>query len=103
MNTTLSQKQQFWKEHIEHAQTENISLSAYAKQHDLSLTSLYAFKRTLLKKGALHPAEHAFTKLSVSPSSNVVNDPQILARFPNGVVLEIINVTPSLLSSLMAL
>ena len=61
MNATLNEKQQFYKTHLESAQSSELSLSAYAQRHNLNTKALYNYKRTLIKKGVLSEHEAANT------------------------------------------
>ena len=40
-------RQRFWLKHLEACREQGISLKAYARTHDLSLTALYAAKAAL--------------------------------------------------------
>ena len=103
MKTTLSAKQQFWKDHIKQALSEKVSLTDYAKQHNLDLKALYNYKSILLKKGALPETASAFAKAKIVSKPEALMPMPVHVRFPNGVVLELPNANADTLASLMAL
>ena len=82
MKTTLSTKQQFWKDHIEQALSEKVSLTDYAKQHNLDLKALYNYKSILLKKARYQkprvPLQKPRSYLSQKPSCRC----QSMSGFP---------------------
>ena len=103
MTKPLSPKQQFWKNHIEQALSEKMSLSSYAKHYDLDVKALYTYKSLLQKKGVLPAPESGFAKINVVSKQTDVCPSLIHVRFPNGVILQLSDINPTVLASLMAL
>ena len=57
----LTEKQRYWLKHITTAQSQNLSLSQYARQHDLSPKALYNWHWLLKSKGIMnHTAVRSF-------------------------------------------
>jgi len=88
-NAQLTQKQQHWLIHIKQISTEEISLTAYVKQHDLSLKLFYNMRAILREKDFL---PHIQTSCLIVPS-NISEPYQESAScricLPNGVVIEL--------------
>ena len=81
-------RQRFWLEHLKTCREQGLSLKAYARAHDLSLTALYAAKASLKKRRdtSTEPSKVA-TKLvpiRVAPTAAMVR-----VLLPNGVVVEL--------------
>ena len=86
----LTSKQQHWLEHIQEAERQEQSLSAYAQQHQLNLKLLYNMKHALRQKGVL---AKPITKQSLMPVQLSPQPSSPLSRcrisLPNGVVIEL--------------
>ncbi|HTF83007.1 MAG TPA: hypothetical protein VL987_00410 [Cellvibrio sp.] len=92
MEQPLTNKQQFWREHVLAAQRSNLSYAKYAKEHDLSVQALYSWSTTLRRKGLLETVTSAFVELR---ADQVPSDPaprlpvEARVRLANGVELEL--------------
>ena len=53
----LTQKEQYWYEHIQHMENAKQSVSEYARMHDLSVKCFYNYRSKLRKKGLLAPSK----------------------------------------------
>ena len=98
----LTQKQRFWKAHIEAAQGFEGTQAEYARLHDLDLKKFYFFKASLRNKGLLGEGS-AFLQVTTSSTRvQLRHDAQVL--LPNGVRLSLPDVTaPGLLERLARL
>ncbi len=84
----LTQKQQYWLDHVIKADAENIPLIVYAKRHNLNLKLFYNMRSILRQKGVLPPVVNdQFVPVSVS----TVCQTSLFCRIclPNGVVFEL--------------
>lgn len=52
MQTTLTEKQQFWLEHVRACDESGQSMRAYADANGLNAAEFYSWKATLRRKGA---------------------------------------------------
>ena len=84
----LTKKQQQWRDHIRAAESQGLTLSAYARQHQLPLPTLYSAKHVLLKKGALGKSSAPFVKVA-APASVMSLESRIHIILPNRVRLEL--------------
>ena len=94
MEPPLSDKQQFWLDHLVAARANQLSYAQYAKKHSLNLQALYYWSMTLRRKGLLNQSASAFVELKVKPAAQIgaahpSANPSFRARLPNGVVLEL--------------
>lgn len=99
----LTQKQLFWKEHLEAAERFDGPLIDYARLHKLDAKKLYTFKGVLRDKAAV---VSGFVK--VLPASNVVqahrDERSVAVMLPNGVKLSVPSIDqPGLLERLAQL
>ena len=97
----LTDVQQNWLMHITKASEQKISLSAYAKNNNLRLKSLYAARALLVDKGALSPPDKAapLTGVHHPALATSVACKVILA---NGVQIEFADINISSLFSCVA-
>lgn len=99
-NKPLTAKQQYWLDHINSAQDQNLSLSDYAREHNISLTSLYKWRWYLSNKSYLNkPNTSAFVKIVPSRMVESKSAP-VIAVLPNGVKLEFPTLTVDMLAML---
>jgi hypothetical protein len=98
----LTEKQRFWKAHIEAAQSFEGTQADYARLHDLDLRKFYFFKASLRDKGALGESS-AFVKVTATSARVPARqDAQVL--LPNGVRLALPDITaPGVLERLARL
>ena len=104
---SLTKKQRFWLNHIQSAQSQGLSLSRYASQHDLSLKALYNWRWLLKRKGLMDNA-------SPQPFVPVVQQPiihrprplggqaQLHLRFANDTQVDL-TIEPAQLSAVLAM
>ncbi len=50
MNEASTNKQRFWLDHIEAANSSGLSIVQYAKQHDIKAQSLYQWRNAMKHK-----------------------------------------------------
>lgn len=87
--TKLTEKQQYWLEHVEQAQSQGLSMSAYAKQHDLNLKLFYNMRTIFRQKGVLPQATDNGLMIPVSPPQLQHESIGCRVCLPNGVVIEL--------------
>lgn len=85
----LTERQRYWLAHLRACEAAGVTAVAYAKEHELSLVSLYQRRREFRKRGLLPAPSHkapSFAKVRVGSESQREANLQI--RFPNGVCVE---------------
>ena len=99
----LTNKQRYWKKHLEAAALFDGSLADYAREHDLNPKKLYVFKNAIAKKE--QPGEEqAFAAVTITNDCDPVNESYASITLPNQVILEVpMSVTPDLLDHLARL
>jgi hypothetical protein len=86
VSQTLTQKERYWLDHIQQAQTRNQSLTEYAEAYSLNLKCFYNYRSKLRKKGFLEPKpSNPFVKATVSVAGGLNNT---LILLPNGIRIE---------------
>jgi len=84
----LTEKQQFWLEHVQACDKSGLSMKAYAHTNELSVGSFYTWKKTLRRKGVIADSQadapQLFRKAVVVDSSHA----RASALLPSGLVLE---------------
>ena len=108
MERPLTDKQQFWRDHLLAARGSQLSYAQYAKKHSLSLQALYYWSMTLRRKGLLDQPASAFVELKVNPATQVgatrsSATSSFRACLPNGVVLELEGLNEQMLRWLASL
>ena len=88
--TGLTEKQQYWFDHLRNCQTSGGTIKAYAEKHGLSLPSLYFWKRQLREDGLLEGNRQTsvrFRRLEMCPGAVPL---PVAGRIclPNGVTVE---------------
>lgn len=92
----LTQKQAYWKSHLEAAESFDGSLVDYARAHDLEVKKLYVYKTALRER-----SEITTTSAFVRVSQRSVSTAGVGVTLPNGVKLTLPNVDqPGLLERL---
>lgn len=89
----LTKTQQSWLDHVNQATAQNLSMSAYARQNNLSLKSFYNARSSLIKKGTLPLiSNNSLVPIMATP----VNVPAITTScrmiLANGIILELTDV-----------
>lgn len=87
----LTRRQRFWLEHLEACREQRMSLKAYAREHDLSVSALYAAKALLKRRGATGGADQTRPAATLVPVRLSPTPAVALVRvlLPNGVVVEV--------------
>ena len=80
---TLTEKQSYWKTHVEAAQSFDGTLADYARAHNVSRKKLYVYKTQLRKLEEASVVSPGFVKVT-SPAQ--VSSP-VTVSLPNGVRL----------------
>jgi hypothetical protein len=93
----LTEKQKYWKDHLQRCTDQGIGLAEYARQHDLDVNRLYHWKSVLARrasgvketvKAISTPKDtDSFIRAIVKPASTsrVVIPNGIVIEFPNGI------------------
>ncbi len=84
--TTLTEKQTYWKTHLEAAQSFDGNLADYARAHGLQVKKLYVYKTQLRKLEQKPVASTGFVKVT-TPS--VATSLPVTVSLPNGVRLTV--------------
>jgi len=89
----LTKIQQGWLEHINQASKQKLSMSAYAKQHNLALKSFYNARSALIKRGVL-PAitDNTLVPVTIMPSAVEQLSSSCRVTLCNGVIVELADV-----------
>jgi len=86
---SLTDKQHHWLQHIRACELSGISVKAYAEQHGIKIKTLYYWKKTLVKKGALprsrKPRTSAVTFQRAQLIDKKLPDNQWNIHLPNGI------------------
>ena len=85
--TALTERQQFWLEHIRACDNAKQTSVDYARVQGLNVKSLYSARKALTEKSCLpRPQPPQFQKVQVS-AGQVHGDSQWHIQLPNGVVI----------------
>ena len=95
---TRAERRETYRRHLEAAAASGTSLSAYAREHGLSIKTLYRYRRLLQDEAT--PAAPSFVRVAPAPRPPLAG---IQARLPNGIVLAIPGDHPELGSLLRML
>ena len=106
MQKSLTNKQQFWFNHVIAAESCSLPLSAYAAQHNLSAKSLYNWRwKFTQQKSASIKKQNSFIKMvaptNPTPKMDSATDQITQATLPNGIVLVMPKITSEILSMLL--
>ena len=72
----LTERQQFWLDHITRCDAAGSSTKDYAAAHDLSVQAMYSARKDLVERGALLPGGRGLRAISGSRFSRVVSSEQ---------------------------
>ena len=78
-------REQFWLNHLNRAEAENKSLAAYAREHQLKASRLYAWRhRTKQQRSGISAKRQStpFVQVAVDASADGIR-----IELPNGIVL----------------
>ncbi len=85
----LTERQQFWLDHIRACEASGSSTAQYAKNHDLRVASLYQRKKEFRKRGLLPtPLCKVPSFAKVRRTSDGVREGVLRICFPSGVRVE---------------
>jgi cytolysin (calcineurin-like family phosphatase) len=97
----LTEKQAFWKRHLEAAHSYEGSLADYARAHDLSAKKLYSYKTRIRKREAAAEISTEFVKVRAEAVASLS---PVTVTLPNGVRLTFSDIdAPGLLERLAGL
>jgi|SRR5690606_18512455 len=100
----LTKKQQFWRDHILAAKTQQLSYAAYARRHGLNRQALYNWSMMLRRKGLLAQQTPAFVEVKIErPAVGPESLIRARVRLANGVELELPGLNEQTLRWLAAL
>jgi len=95
MNTSITLKQQHWLEHSLAADKSELTLSEYAKRHQLNINAFYNGRNMLRKKGLIDAVEEnppAFIKVLPNPVNTQQSnstDSVVKIELPNGLKIDV--------------
>jgi hypothetical protein len=87
--TSLTEKQQYWLTHIRACEQSGMTMKAYAKENSLNVGALYAWKKTLRRKGVIEGPESDAKPLFRKATVSDYNHGRARLLHPCGLVLEI--------------
>lgn len=79
----LTARQRYWLDCIEDCERAGRTLKAYAEERDISVTTLYSWKKQLKQKGLLAGGRSRFQRVRVAEASWPGSECRI--ALPNGV------------------
>ncbi|MEM6483479.1 MAG: hypothetical protein AAF662_00640 [Pseudomonadota bacterium] len=88
---TISERQQYWLEHLRAAEASDDTIAGYARSKDLKPKDLYMWKGILARRGLLDSATRSMPKsefIEVVPAKPQPDSTQLVVTFPNGVRIE---------------
>ena len=83
----VTERQQFWLDHLRARREQGQTLRGYAKAHGLSVSGLYTAHSTLKSRGVLSepaPSAPTFVPVRITPGAAAFR-----VHLPNGVVVEV--------------
>ena len=87
--SVLTERQQFWFDHLQACDASGNSVAQYAKEHDLSVTSLYQRRQEFRKRGLLPaPSCKVPSFATIRMTSDLASEDALRICFPNGVRIE---------------
>lgn len=104
--TKITEKQQYWLNHFQAAETSGTSLAGYARQHELDPKLFHSWVHQLRKRGlipATEPRRSSGSFARVESAEQAVTSLPADIVLPNGVRLRVPAVSRALLSDLLAL
>ncbi|MEQ8514321.1 MAG: hypothetical protein RIC38_01825 [Chromatocurvus sp.] len=86
---SLTERQQFWLEHIRLCDAGRIATKAYAEQHDLSVQAMYSARKDLVARGVANPAFARFARVTTTQEPSPVTTGATTWRIdlPNGTAV----------------
>jgi hypothetical protein len=87
----LTERQQYWLEHLRSCKAAGTSYSDYARSHGLNINTFYTMIRRLRRLGvaekSLETGVQLFKKVSVQPTQSAFSEVKIC--FSNGICIEL--------------
>ena len=87
-NAVITERQQYWLDHIQAADEFEGTLVAYAKAESLKVKDLYQWKTLLARRGIIDGK--AAKQKAFVPVRETTNSTEVALVLPNGVRIEII-------------
>ncbi len=82
---TLTERQQFWLEHLRTCEAEGKATVVYAREHGLSPSGMYSARQDLVNKGVLPaPGKPRFARARIATRQP---EAQWQVQLPNGTVV----------------
>lgn len=85
---SLTEKQQFWLEHVQAWANSGKSMRAYAQDNGLSVSAFYSWKKTLRGKGLAGELQPEVPSLFRKAAVSNRRSGQCCVRLPSGLILE---------------
>lgn len=98
---SLTETQQYWLEHIRACSKSGLTMKAYAEAYALSATALYAWKKTLRRKGVIEGPRTDRPGLFCKAVISEHRPGRARVLLPTGIVLELDSGTDPLWASAM--
>lgn len=110
MQATLTEKQQFWLDHVKMAEASGLSFKAYAEDAQIDLKSLYNWKAKFIQNSILNASKPKhFVKVTTKPSRDRESQLRsqlgqtVKVQLPNGIQLTLETLSQEALCLLLAL
>lgn len=104
--TKITEKQQYWLNHFQAAESSGTTLAGYARQHELDPKLFHSWVHQLRKRGlipAAEPRKPSSSFARVDSAQQAVTSPPADIMLPNGIRLRVPAISRDLLSDLLAL
>ena len=82
----LTERQQYWLEHIQACEDSGKSVTTYAAEHGFHVGAMYAGRKMLVRKGVLRGAQHS--RFQRVQTAAVTGGLQWRIQLPNGVSVD---------------
>jgi transposase-like protein len=102
----ITEKQKYWLDHFQAADSSRMSLAGYARKHELDPNHFHSWVHQLRKRGlipAAKPRRSSRSFARVEPAEQAVTSLPADIVLPNGVRLRVPAVNRALLADLLAL
>lgn len=98
-----TERQRFWLAHLKACEEQQVSLKAYACEHELSVSALYAARSAMKQRASTSKPQPRSVKSTLVPV-RVASPPSIVrVLLPNGIVVDVSeSIEPARLSPLLA-
>jgi hypothetical protein len=82
--TQLTKRQEYWLSHLQACNSAGLTITAYAKDKQINVKSLYSAKESLIKKGILPRAQRP-SRFQRAKVIDISRDYTFRIQLPNGV------------------